>query len=369
LKESSKKLSIFLPSLYAGGAERSMLKLSGGLAAKGYPVDLVIVKAEGPLMAEVPNAVRVVDLCSSRVLMSLLSLIRYLRKERPVALLSVLHANFVAILAHRLAHVPTRIIVSERNTLSIESRQSTSDFRMRLMPLLARFLYSWADGVVTVSKGVKNDLTKVVKIQNELTRVIYNPIVTPELRVKASDSLIHPWFKPDEPPVILAVGRLTAQKDFVTLIKAFARVRKNYYARLIILGEGEDRGALETIVNKLNIKNDVRLPGFVLNPLPYMVRASLFVLSSRWEGLPGVLIEAMYCGVPIISTDCPSGPNEILRNGQYGKLVPVGDVAALTKAMTAGLNGKIQRPPTDSWQDFELEIVVNQYLNTLLGAY
>jgi glycosyltransferase involved in cell wall biosynthesis len=168
--------------------------------------------------------------------------------------------------------------------------------------------------------------------------------------------------------VILAVGRLTAQKDFSTLIRAFAEVRRSCPARLLILGEAEERPALEALVKQLGLEQAVSLPGFVANPYPYMVRAALFVLSSRWEGLPGVLIEALYCGTPAISTGCPSGPREILADGQYGQLAPVGDVQALAQAMLLSLRGGALRPPQESWQPFELEAVVNQYLNTLLGG-
>jgi glycosyltransferase involved in cell wall biosynthesis len=360
-------LSVFVPEMVAGGAQRSMLKLAAGIATRGYAVDLVLARAEGPFLAEVPASVRLIDLKARRVLTSLPALVRYLRREQPAALLSVLHANTIALLARRLAGVRARVVVSERNTLSREAQQYASDLRMRLMPQLARTFYPWADCIVAVSQGVADDLTKVVGISNECVRVIYNPIVTPELMEKAQVPLDHPWFEPGEPPVILAVGRLSAQKDFLTLIQAFARVRQAHLARLLILGEGEERPALESLVRQLDLEQDVRMPGFVPNPYPYMKRASLFVLSSKWEGLPGVLIEALYCGVPIIATDCPSGPREILGDGQYGQLVPVGDAGSLARAIETALGGKIPRPPRESWRRFELEVVLSQYIDVLFG--
>jgi glycosyltransferase involved in cell wall biosynthesis len=242
------------------------------------------------------------------------------------------------------------------------------DFRMRLMPKLVRRFYRWADGIVAVSKGVADDLVQVTGLPPERIQVIYNPIVTPELMAKAQDTLDHPWFGPGQPPVILAVGRLDPQKDFHTLIRAFAQVRQIRLSRLLILGEGEERQALEALVCQLGLQDDVCLPGFVANPYPYMTRAGVFVLSSRWEGLPGVLIEALYCGVPLVSTDCPSGPREILANGQYGKLVPVGDVVAMTQAIVAMLNSGKKKVPEESWRPFTLEVSVNQYLDALLGA-
>jgi glycosyltransferase involved in cell wall biosynthesis len=361
------RLSVFLPDLGFGGAERSMLKLAAGMAARSYAVDLVLARAEGPLLAEVPRSVRLVDLEAHRMLASLPALVRYLQRERPVALLSVLHANVVALWARRLAGVPTRVIVSERNMLSIEAHNYVSDMRMRLMPRLARYFYRWADDIVAVSKGVADDLTQILQVPSERVRVIYNPIVTPELMAKAEVALEHPWFRPGEPPLILAVGRLAEQKDLPTLIRAFAHVQRSRPVRLLILGEGEVRQGLEALIGQLGLEHAISLPGAAMNPYPYMVRASLLALSSRWEGLPGVLIEALYCGVPIVSTDCPSGPREILADGQYGQLVPVGDVAALAQAMEVVLDGKATRPPRESWRPVELESVVSQYIDVLLG--
>jgi glycosyltransferase involved in cell wall biosynthesis len=178
----------------------------------------------------------------------------------------------------------------------------------------------------------------------------------------------HPWFRSGEPPVILGVGRLTGQKAFEVLIEAFAQVRKKQRARLIILGEGEQRSMVEALIKCLGLQADVELPGFVANPYPYMAHARLFVLSSRWEGLPTVLVEAMSLGTPVIATDCPSGPREILKNGLYGPLVQVDDPGALALAMQKSLANYRPCLPQESWKRFEMEFVTDQYLNMLLGA-
>ena len=365
---SSKRLAVFIPSMRGHGAERTMLNLAQGVAERGYAVDLVLARAEGPLLAEVPESVRVVDLRASRVLLSLPALVSYLRHERPHSMLSVMHhANIIALCARLFSGARTRIVVSERNTLSC-SAQHASSWRGRLMPKLIRHFYPLAEGIAAVSKGVADDLVLVTRIPREQIQVIYNPVVTRELEQKAQAPLEHPWFAPGEPQVVLAVGRLTEQKDFSTLIHAFAQVRQDHPARLLILGEGEDRPALEALVRKLGLEQDVNFPGWVENPYPYMVRASLFVLSSKWEGLPGVLIEALYCGVHLIATDCPSGPREILGNGQYGQLVPVGDVGAMALAIETALAGKMPHPPRESLMPFKPETVVNQYINVLLES-
>ena len=368
VSEPPRRLAIFIPSMRGGGAERIILNLAEGFTRRGFAIDLVLAQAEGPYLAEVSDSVRVVDLKASRVLRSLPALVRYLRRERPQAMLVVMkHTNIVALWARRLAGVPLRLVVSEHVAPS-GSLQHWSRLRGLLMPHLMRTFYAWADAIVAVSKGVADDLARVAGIPREHIQVIHNPIVTHQLREKAKVPLRHPWFIPGQPPVLLAVGRLTPQKDFGMLIRAFARARRKRRMRLLILGEGPERRALEMLIRQLGLQEDVSMIGFVENPYPYMANASLFVLSSRWEGLPGVLIEALCCGAPLIATDCRSGPREILADGQYGQLVPVGDVQGLANAIETSLEGDRPRPPRQSWLRFEMEAVVNQYIKVLLGS-
>jgi glycosyltransferase involved in cell wall biosynthesis len=227
--------------------------------------------------------------------------------------------------------------------------------------------YLAADGITAVSQGIAEDLVCSFGLPRERVTTIYNPVVTPELLAQAQAPLDHPWFAPDAPPVILGVGRLHPQKDFPTLLRAFARVRAVRVVRLVILGEGEQRAALQQLVAELGLTKDVALPGFVGNPFAYMARAGVFVLSSAYEGLPGVLIQALACGCPVVSTDCPSGPGEILEQGAYGPLVGVGDVAALAQAMLALL----AHPPAAERlrhraAEFSLDRAVDRYWRVLL---
>lgn len=364
---SKERLAIFLPGLYDGGAERTLLNLAEGIAARGYPVDLVLSRAEGPYMAEIPDSVRVIDLKAARVLMCLPALVHYLRCEHPVALLSTLYANITAVWARRIVGFPQRVVLNEQNNLTSVSN-GEKDLRWKLYPELAKWFYPWADGVTAVSKGVADDLSQAINLSPSRIQVIYNPIVTPELQEKSKAFFEHPWFRTGEPPVILGVGRLTAQKAFNVLIEAFARVRKSQPARLLILGEGEERPMLEAQIKQLGLEQEVDLPGFVSNPYPYMAQAALFVLSSRWEGLPTVLVEAMSLGTPVIATDCPSGPQEILRNGKYGQLVPVDDPNALALAIQNFLANRATCPLEESWRPYEVDFVTDQYLNMLLGS-
>lgn len=358
-------IAIYLPSLRGGGAERSMMTLANGFAERGYRIDLVLAQAEGPYMSEVHDSVRVVDLRAGRVIRSLPGLVRYLRRERPKALLSALnHANVIAVLAHRLAGSEARLVVSERNMVSLAAEDRTSQTSY-LMRHLMSLTYRWADAVVTVSNGVRDDLIDAIGVPQDRVQTIYNPVVDEGLLTRAHEPIAHSWFAQGAPPVILGVGRLTPQKDFATLIRAFSLVRRRCDARLMILGEGELRSDLETLIQSLGLEHDVVLPGFADNPFQFMRNAAVFVLSSRWEGLPGVLIQAMACGTPVVSTNCPSGPAEILEDGRWGRLIPVGDVEGLAEAILATIDAEEQPNVTRRAQDFSVERAVQAYLEVL----
>ena len=366
--KAKQRVAIFTANMDGGGAERAMLKLAGGIADHGYDVDLVLSRAEGHYLQEVPDSVRIVDLHARRVLSSIPGLVRYLRRERPNAMLtSMNYVNIVGIWARTLARVDTRLIVNEQNALSLEAAHSPRR-RHRLMPRLIKRFYPWADGVTSVARGTADDLVSTAGVSPNLIEVVHNPIVTTELRELVAEPLGHPWFGPGQVPVVLGVGRLAPQKDFGTLIRAFARVIVRRPCRLMILGDGPERASLEAIVAERGLTGSVDLPGWISNPYPYMAHAGVFVLSSRWEGLPSVLIEALFCEVPVVATDCLSGPREILEGGRYGALVPVGDEEALAAAIETALAGELSPPPAESWEPYEQETVVRRYLEVLVGG-
>jgi glycosyltransferase involved in cell wall biosynthesis len=337
---STKRIAFFLPNLHGGGAERVVVNLLKGMLSQDVALDLVLAKAEGPYLTQVPDRVRMIDLNGGRVINAIAPLSKYLRQNQPMALVSHLsHANVVAVLAQKWAGTGTKLVLVEHNTMSFAKSQLR---RAKLITPLRKWLYPSADAIVGVSQGVARDFELQLGLPPGKVITIYNPVIDEELLAKAKSPANHPWFEDKDVPVFLAVGRLTQQKDFSALIQAFHLVRKQRQARLIILGEGECRSELEAMINKLGINEDVSLPGFTDNPYAYMSRASAFVLSSRWEGLPTVLIEAMACGCPVISTDCPTGPDEILEGGKYGRLVPVGDIVAMSEAML-----QVLETPTD----------------------
>jgi glycosyltransferase involved in cell wall biosynthesis len=360
-------ISIFLPSLEGGGAEHAMCNLAIGLAGRGLPVDLVLAKKIGPYLRDVPPTVRVIDLASRRLIASAPKLVRYLSRENPRCLISALtHANIVAIISHLLAGSRTKLIVSEQVSF-LEAQIHARSLRDRLLPILMRLLYKKADSIVAISRGVADQVAIALGgSANEIT-VIYNPLVSETLLQRAAESVDHPWFSQREPPVVLAAGRLVPQKDFQTLLRAFAILRRTRMARLMILGEGPERAMLYKVAQKMGIADDVEMPGFVENPYKYMKRAKVFVCSSLFEGLPNVLVEAMACGTPVISTNCPSGPSEILEQGRWGRLVATGDVGGLAMAIEQVLD-EVAHPNVRSRAAmFTIKNITDAYLDVALA--
>ncbi|MGH2406291.1 MAG: glycosyltransferase, partial [bacterium] len=271
------------------------------------------------------------SLGASRLRTSALAMARAISRLHPEAILSTSSGgNMIASLGRLLSGWSCRLVLSERTTFSAARRERFP--RNIPIAMAKRFLYRQADSIIAVSHGVADDLINSLRLPPGLVTVIYNPVVDDTLSDRAQETLDHPWFT-EGPPVILAAGRLISQKDYPTLLRAFAELRRRRPARLIVLGEGPLRSTLEQLAADLGIAGDVQFPGFVPNPFPYMRRCTVFVLSSRFEGLPGVLIQAMACGAPVVSTDCPAGPAEIIEQDTSGLLVPVENPAALAGAI------------------------------------
>lgn len=395
----AKRVALFFaPSPVGGGVARVMITLASAFAERGYQVDLLVSRMQGPYLQHLPAAMTLIPLTrtfrgigqipqlvagysEARALPSALALVgaarylpalvQYLQQQQPDVLLAAKTSpNLAALWARRLAGVPTRVVVSEHTNFSQEILQHTRKWQWhwRFMSTVVHNLYPWADAIVAVSNGVADDLSVTSDLPRERVTTIYNPVVTPALQDLAHAPLDHPWFAPKSPPVIVAAGRLASQKDFPTLLKAIARVLKVRDVRLIVLGEGKGRAALQSLAQQLGITAHLDLPGFVDNPFAYMARAALFVLSSAFEGLANVLIEAMACGCPVVSTDCPSGPREILADGAYGPLVPVGDDATLAQAILTTLDTVPNRDKLRTRAaEFSVERAVDRYVDVCWG--
>jgi len=362
-----KLIAIFSYSLEGGGAERVVATLANGFYKSGYLVDVVLIKRTGVYLNELVPGIRVIDLALSRTVFSLLSLIRYLRQVRPVAMLATqVHINIIAIIARMVAKVPPfRLLVREACTQSVITKNQEGLMTWLTLKLL-RVFYPFADCIISPSQGVMDDLIQGFRMPQSLGVVIPNPLPIASIQKQAKVLPKHPWFDSSGIPVVIGIGRLSIQKDFKTLIHAFAQVCRNRQAKLVILGEGEKRSELQKLVEDLNLSNQVDLVGFVNNPFAYLNRSAVYVLSSPSEGLPNTLLEAMAVGIPVVSTDCPSGPREILEGGRWGRLVAVGDVDAMVEAINAALNGKVAIAPFSVLEEqYGIDNIVKRYLGAL----
>ena len=352
-------IAVFLYGPTSGGAPRRALTLAGEFARRGLAVDLVVANPEGPLAQRIPAEVRLVALpglplrlpalrknkrLASRL--AIPALRRYLQKTQPRILFSAANSvHLSATLAHQFSGADTKLALRVCTHLSGGTAKGLRPPRP-LARQLARYFVPRADFVIAGSESVANDLVAVAGIERSRIACVYNPVVNRELEKQAREELEHPWFRDAEPPVVLAAGRIVAQKDYPTLLRAFAQLRARRPARLVVLGEARTparRERLMGLAEELGVAADVELAGLVDNPYRYMARAGVFALSSAWEGLPGVLIEAMACGCPVVATDAPGGSREVLEDGRHGELVAVGDAKALAAALERTLEGRPDR--------------------------
>jgi glycosyltransferase involved in cell wall biosynthesis len=343
-----------------------LVSLIRGFVGLGQAVDLMLVKAQSPHLHRLPPEVRVIRLGTSHTFLASEALARYLRGQRPQALLAAKdRAGRAAVVARRLAGTHTRLVLRLGTNLSAAmAGRSALERWLRYWPI--RLLYPSVDQIVAVSEGVAADTAAIARIPRGRIRVIRNPVITPELEALAREPCDHPWLQPGEPPVIVGAGRMQRQKDFPTLIRAFAKLDRSRAHRLVILGDGGERPKLERLIRDLGLEGDVDLPGFKTNPFPFLARARLFVLSSLWEGSPNVLTEAMALGTPVVATDCPSGPRELLDNGRFGPLVPPGNVDTLAAAMAEILDHpQVPEILRAAVSEYRQEVSARRYLETL----
>jgi glycosyltransferase involved in cell wall biosynthesis len=333
-----KRLAVFVASLAQGGIGKMRLHLIQQFLDLGVDVDLLVADADSPYMHRVDPRVHVVGLPTSHAITSVPAIARYLRQRRPDAMLTQrIRVNVAALRGRWLARMDTPIFSTFNTNLSAQFASLPEPKARRQLATLRRY-YPRNDGLMAVSRGVAADAASLLGVPTDSIPVVYNPVVTPSLAEQAAEPLRDPWFEDPRIPVLLGVGRLEPQKNFANLIDAFAQVRQRRECRLVVLGEGKLRAELTSRIRDLGVEDDVRLPGFVTNPYQYMRQASLYVLSSSWEGLPNALMESMAVGTPVVATNCPNGPDEILEGGKHGRLVPVNDSGALAAAINATLD-------------------------------
>lgn len=332
------RLAIFMPSFGDGGVERMLVNLAGGLVDRGVTVDFLTRSRDEAYLDQLDPRVSLVETGRSGVLDVQPFMLRYLRQRRPdFVLCGKDKAGRAAVLARRLSGVAFRLVMRPGTTVSERVAKRGAFKRWRAFRLI-RATYRAAAAVVGNSEGVVSDIARIAGLPPERMELIRNPVVTPALAALSAAPLDHPWFVPGAPPVICGVGGLRTQKGFDVLLAAFARLRAARPCRLLILGEGRLRRDLLAQAAELGVAADFALPGFDSNPYRYLARGALFVLSSRWEGSPNALTEALAIGVPVVAADCPSGPREVLRGGAVAPLVAVDDVTALAAAMAQVLD-------------------------------
>lgn len=353
-KNENKKIALLMPSFRAGGGEKAMIQIAGGLVESGCAVDLIVMRNDGELRSIVSDRVNIINFNTRRMIFSLPLLVLYLVKTRPLSIMALdEYSHLIAICASYLTLHKTKVVLRIGNMYT-ELFERYRHWKDKLLPFFIRLTYRFADHVVAVSRGVADDITKIAGLDHKKITVIYNPKPQSEIVQKMSEPATHPWLEQKTLPVAIAVGRLREQKNLGLLIRAFSKIQKRFPSRLIIIGAGRDEGKLRRLISDLNAEDYISLPGFMENPYSFMARSDLFVFPSLWEGMPNAVIEALMCGLPIIASDCDSGPREILAPktpynkriksgyelGEFGVLVAVNDEDSFVEAVVKMFNDK-----------------------------
>ena len=361
------KITLFIPHIHRGGAEKVIINLANAFSQNGLTVELVVVNSAGSLRKTLSNKVSLIDLRSKRLLFAIWPLVKYFRKNKPENFLSATSdANLIALLCSLLSRTNTKIIMSEHSHLGqLFSEQKL--LKKILMKFLMRMFYPKAHRVVAVSNGVAISLMSELNLPSTSIDVIYNPIVNNEMLALSAEKICHPWLNDDSHALVVSVGRLIPAKDHKTLIDGFFAATKKKKIRLIIIGDGKLREQITDQINLLNLSDLVSLLGYIDNPLPYIKAADLLVVSSTREGFCNVIVEALSCDTPVISSDCESGPREILEDGQWGDLFPVGDSVALGHLITTELGGPKQNLQRRA-ADFSVDRAANAYMTLCLDS-
>lgn len=362
-------VTFVLPRLEGGGGlDRIVAGLAAELHGAGLDVDVVRVTTDYRDPAAMPPGVRATDLGRGRVSRALPAFAQHLRRTRPIAVLGAAPmGNLLASAGVRLARVDAAVILATQNDFTTLLGLTHQPKHRATLALIRRW-YPAADALVAVSHGLAGRVAELTGVPPDEIEVVRNPVLGPAFEAALNDTVDHPWFGDDGPPVVINVARLSALKDLPTLIAAFDELRRRRPARLALLGDGPLRGELERDIAARGLGDLVWMPGFVEAPQRYLARADVFALSSVSEGLGNVLVEALAAGLPVVSTDCPYGPREILRDGKLGRLVPVGDPSALADGIERALDAGPPALPPDALRDFDRTHVGERYLEVIERA-
>ena len=357
------RIAILLPNLAGGGAEHVNIWLAKEFLKRGFCVEFVLLQKTGELVDLIPEGAEIYDLRAVRFRSAILPLVKYMRNRKPGAVIANMWPlTSVAVLAHRLARARCRLLVSEHCTLSHHEGKRGLMHNIALRASLAS-TYRLADERVAVSAGVASDLALLSGIRRDRFEVVYNPIPAPMFTDKNEAEEVWGGWTGKR---VISVGALKPEKNYTVLIEAFSRLLRKQDAKLLLLGDGPLRCELELQIADRGLEGKVLMPGFRINPVPFYRSADLFVLSSDYEGFGNVIVEALACGLPVVSTDCPGGPAEILDFGRFGALVSCGDPKALADAMFEMLNQSHDRMALmDRAADFLPHLAADKYLRLL----
>lgn len=356
----------FIRSMSGGGAQRVMVRLASGFVDAGHTVNVVTLNKSGPFLKEMQDGVTINELPTKKLITSLPYLVYYLIKNKQDAIIVTEPAsNVVLIVSKIIAFNKSKLFIREGLFPSVAIKE-TPHMATKIAYKLAPYIYRYADCIIAIANDMADDIKRFLKVPHDKVQVIsYNPVVTTELFRLSEQEPDHKWFE-DDVPIILGVGRLDKQKDFETLIKSFALLRREYKSRLMIIGEGPERNNLQKIIDESGWGADISLIGFRSNPFSAMARCTVFVLPSRYEGQPNVLVEALACNATVVSTDCPSGPREILSDGKYGKLVPVGDHVRMAEAILHAAKNPLNKEMlTERAQQYTVHKSSQLYIETI----
>jgi len=355
-------VALFYKNMNLGGVQHMMVRLANGLAERGYNVEMVVGEMHNSFRNELSDKVKVVDLGTTAILGMTFALLKYLRTNSPKALYTAVpNCNAVAAVAALLSGSNTKLTISERSD-TFEEFRNTKASLYKLSIFLIPLTYRLAHKIVAVSAGTARSLSQFSKIPLSKIEVVYNPAFSEEIIEQSLEEVDHPWIRGPF-KLVVAAGRLVPQKNFSLLLRAAALVvEKDPNVKFILLGEGPERALLEQLRAELRLEDHVDLPGADRNPFRWFAKADLFVLSSDWEGFGNVLVQALACGCQVVSTDCPSGPREILSDGLFGDLVEVKNSRALADSILRRLASPLDRVSQQNRaRDFTLKAAVDEY--------
>ncbi len=365
IKDKRPVIMITLASMRGGGIQKSAIRLINEFLRLGIPTSLITIDANGPVRSEVPYDCRFIDLGVGRTRWAIFRLIASLKEIKPDVVISAqTHLNVLLIIARALSGYPKKLIVTEHITFNT-GITSEGKFSQRMRPYLIRFLYPFAERVVAVSPASADSIYQYTKLKTKVD-VILNGLDMDEIKKAANQPVFHPWVSNSDFKLIVGMGRLSLQKNFSYLLRAFARLDSKEKYRLLILGEGSDKTALLLLAKQLEIQEYVEFLGFIDNPYPYLAQADLFVLPSKWEGFANVIIEALACGTPVIAADCPGGPADILSDKSFAKIVPMDNPKEMASAIKGSLSADIDSIGIFEFaKQFSIQDTAQNYLNLI----